>query len=465
MNDPQHVRMVPKHEGRPYLQGSSGISARERINLTLGLGEDSSLSTVQLNPAASSSSVYLTPPNEDPPLPAPAASARTPPPLPPRRSNGNTPAPAPSPNQLTRIPSLHLSSPRPPVRVISPKFEQAFETFGLGPVPQSVQNVLHFFDKHPGISGVKEWIVQVFEFGGCLLDPQGLIARYERMQQWGSDETAGPYGRGWVNLWTVTVPKRRGGDEVDSATREARVEDENRENDLAHAMDLSRLMGDGAQSEDDAKRTPRAFSPTPSISTVDASSTHPSLPTTMSSSLSTSTTLATSETTQSQISGGDSDFKSAIEELQKEMSKEGISREDKSALKEKEKELKSEQKTREKEAKAARKDEERKVKEAAKQTKREEKERQKALEAAEKRMRDADKVDSPHHFIVLPRKGTDQQWICVPVAGADSEVSAHCGLFFREENFEYDRMVRDVGNVVRSFWDGDGGTRHLKTPS
>ncbi|KAF8605735.1 hypothetical protein BDV93DRAFT_46555 [Ceratobasidium sp. AG-I] len=448
MNNPQHVEMVHKRAGRPYLQD-----------------QDSSLSTVGLNPRASSSSVYLTPPEEDSPTPIPAASssALTPPPLPPRRSNGNIPTLGSG--TLTLPPSLHLSSPRPPVRVVSPKIEQAFETFGFGPVPQPVHDVLHFFSKHSGITGVKEWIVQVFEFGGCLLDPRGLIARYERMQQWGSDENAGPYGRGWVNFWTVTVPKRRGGGEIDSGTLDAHVEHENRETDLADAMDLSKIMADGSQSGHSATRAGRALSPTPSISSAGAGSTQPSLLQTISSPLSPSTTLATFETTQSKIPGDNSDFKAAIEELQKQMSKEGISKEEKTALKDKEKSLKSEQKAREKEEKEARKEEERKSKEAAKQAKREKKDRQKALEAAEKRLRDANKVDSPHHFIVLPRKGTDQQWICVPVAGADSEVTAHCGLFFRDENLEYDRLVEDAGNVVRSFWDGKGGTRHPKTPS
>lgn len=466
MNDPQHVEMVPKRAGRPYLQGKYEISIREHLDLMFELGQDSSLSTIGLNPRASSSSVYLTPPDEDSPTPLPpvaSSSARTPPPLPPRRSNGNIPTPGA--NALTLPPSLHLSSPRPPVRVVSPKIEQAFETFGLGPVPQSVHDVLHFFDKHRGVTGVKDWIVQVFEFGGCLLSPQGLIARYERMQKWGADENAGPYGRGWVNFWTVTVPKRRREAEVDSSTRDASIEHENRETDMADAMDLSNLMADGSQSGDSAMRAGRAVSTTPSISSANAGSTQPSLSQTMPSSLSASTTLATTETAQSENSKGDSDLKVAMEELQKQMSKEGISKEEKTALKDKEKELKVEQKTREKEEKAARKEEERKVKEAAKQAKREEKERQKALEAAEKRSREADKVDSPHHFIVLPRKGTDQQWICVPVAGADSEVTAHCGLFFRDENLEYDRFMEDVGKVVRSFWDGNGGTRHPRTSS
>ncbi|KAG9102902.1 hypothetical protein FRC06_000821 [Ceratobasidium sp. 370] len=432
MNDPQHVEIVSKRDGRPYMQGT-----------------DSSLSMLGMSPAASSSSVYLTPPNgdrsqtPDPTVPPPASNPVAPP-LPPRTNTTSNNSTIPSVFPA----SLHLSSPRPPVRVVSPKFEQAFETLGLGPVPQPVHDVLHFFDKHRGISGVKNWIVQVFEFGGTLLDPQGLIARYEKMQKWGADENAGPYGRGWVNFWTITVPRRKGG--VIEMT-----EQEDRETDLADAMDLSKMMAEGSSPG-------RALSPTTSAASTTTSSTQPSLSQTISSSLSPATTLFSADSASSRAED-DSRFKAAMEELQQQISAEGISKEDKTALKEKEKQLKAEQKTREKDEKAARKEEERVAKQAEKQTKKEAKERQKSLDAAAKRARDADKVGSPHHFIVLPRKGTDQNWICVPVAGADSEVTAHCGLFFREENLEYDRLVSDVGNVVRGFWDGSGGTRHLRT--
>ncbi|KAG8736303.1 hypothetical protein FRC12_017691 [Ceratobasidium sp. 428] len=277
------------------------------------------------------------------------------------------------------------------------------------------------------------------------------------MQKWGSEENAGPYGRGWVNFWTITVPKRKGG----AIEAGAVVEHEDRETDLADAMDLSKMMAEDANSGDG--QTPgRALSPAPSTASTASVTVPSSLSQTMSSSLSPSTTLFSTNSASSRTED-DSEFKTALEELQQQMSVEGISKEDKAALKEKEKQLRAEQKSREKDVKAARKEEERQAKETAKQEKRKAKERQKSLEAAAKRARDADKVDSPHHFIVLPRKGTDQQWICVPVAGADSEVTAHCGIFFREENFEYDRLVSDVGNVVRGFWDGSGGTRHLRT--
>ncbi|CAE6427969.1 unnamed protein product [Rhizoctonia solani] len=426
LNDPQHVEMVSKQAGRPYLQDTN--------------------SSASVNVGASASPLRSIPYGNQSPTPMTGSPLNGPPPIHPSRSspkvgalNSNAPLPA----------SLHLSGPTPPVRTVSPRLEQAFETFGLGPVPQSVHNAIHFFDKHWGISGLKEWIVQIFEFGGCLLDPQGLIARYEKMQTWGSDETAGPYGRGWVNLWTVTVPKRRG----DMPGWRAPTPPEDREADLAEAMNLSTMMGEQV--------TSNSLSPEPSVSSGGASSIL-SIPSR------TDTLTTTSSATPSgftQSSRRSEDLKVALDELQAQMAMAATSKEEKAVLKEKEKELKSEQKTLEKEEKAARKEEERRVKEAERQAKKAAKERQKALDAAAKRAREADKIDSPHHFIVLPREGTDQNWVRIPVAGADSEVTAHCGLFFREENHEYDRMVSDVGNIVRSFWDGDGGTRHMKPTS
>ncbi|CAE6417167.1 hypothetical protein ACGC1H_002196 [Rhizoctonia solani] len=427
LNDPQHVAMVSKQAGRPYFQDTNSSTS-------VGLG-------------ASTNSLHSPPNGNRSPPPTIGSPLNIPPPIHPSRASSqvnimNPNAPLPT--------SLHLSRPAPPVRVVSPRLEQAFETFGLGPIPQPVHDVVHFFNKHKGITGIKDWIVQIFEFGGCLLDPRGLINRYEKMQAWGSDETTGPYGRGWVNLWTVTVPRRRG-DMPDG--RAPTPQSEDREADLAEAMNLSTMMGEEARLN--------SFSPEPPVSPGGESS----MRSIQSRADTLATTISTSPSGFTQSSKRSEDIKEALDALQAQMGMASISKEEKAALKEKEKELKSEQKALEKEEKAARKEEERRAKEAEKQAKKEAKERQKALDAAAKRAREADKIDSPHHFIVLPRKGTDQNWICIPVAGADSEVTAHCGLFFREENHEYDRMVSDVGNIVRSFWDGDGGMRHRKPAS
>ena len=61
---------------------------------------------------------------------------------------------------------------------------------------------------------------------------------------------------------------------------------------------------------------------------------------------------------------------------------------------------------------------------------------------------------SAHHFITLPgvlypRKR--KHWLKVRIAGVDDEVAAHCGLFIRSQNLEYDMFVERVGNVVKSW--------------
>ncbi|KAG9028123.1 hypothetical protein FS842_004808 [Serendipita sp. 407] len=66
-----------------------------------------------------------------------------------------------------------------------------------------------------------------------------------------------------------------------------------------------------------------------------------------------------------------------------------------------------------------------------------------------------DQVD-PHHFITLPSNSKHtglckNRWLKVPIAGVEDEVAAHCGLFFRHQNLEYDQFVERVGKLVRSW--------------
>jgi hypothetical protein len=61
---------------------------------------------------------------------------------------------------------------------------------------------------------------------------------------------------------------------------------------------------------------------------------------------------------------------------------------------------------------------------------------------------------SAHHFITLP--GTlhprkKNHWLKVRITGVEDEVAAHCGLFIRAQNLDYDRFVERVGNVVKSW--------------
>lgn len=57
-----------------------------------------------------------------------------------------------------------------------------------------------------------------------------------------------------------------------------------------------------------------------------------------------------------------------------------------------------------------------------------------------------DKANSLH-FITLPWSSKDR-WLKVKVTGVDDEVAAHCGLFIRSQNLQYDDFVARVGRVV-----------------
>ncbi|QRW20928.1 alpha/beta hydrolase family protein [Rhizoctonia solani] len=129
----------------------------------------------------SSTSTPCESPNERPGE-APPATHPEPPPQP----DVPTSSP-PATRESTVPPSLHLSVPIPPVRVIAPRVERLFQTFRLGPVPQSVHNFLHFWDKHPGVTGLKDGMFKSLSLEGACSTHRG------------------PYGRGWVNLWTTPV--------------------------------------------------------------------------------------------------------------------------------------------------------------------------------------------------------------------------------------------------------------------
>jgi len=54
---------------------------------------------------------------------------------------------------------------------------------------------------------------------------------------------------------------------------------------------------------------------------------------------------------------------------------------------------------------------------------------------------------SPQHFITLPWSSKDR-WLKVKITGVEDEVAAHCGLFIRGQNLQYDEFVARVGRVV-----------------
>ena len=84
---------------------------------------------------------------------------------------------------------------------------------------------------------------------------------------------------------------------------------------------------------------------------------------------------------------------------------------------------------------------------------------EKSTEKALKKQRDAalkakkKEVIRPHHFIVLPTGlgrtlGGGDNWEGVVIRGVHDEVAAHCGLFIRSQNLDYDELVERVGKRV-----------------
>ncbi|KAG8949852.1 hypothetical protein FRC04_008155 [Tulasnella sp. 424] len=108
-------------------------------------------------------------------------------------------------------------------------------------------------------------------------------------------------------------------------------------------------------------------------------------------------------------------------------------------------------KTEEKEKKAAAKAEEKRAKEERNALMKQAKAEQKEAELAAKLQAEKEKPGIPRHFIVIPWESTPSRthWLRVPVAGSPSEVDAHCGIFFREKNLQYDEFVERVAKWVQ----------------
>jgi hypothetical protein len=63
------------------------------------------------------------------------------------------------------------------------------------------------------------------------------------------------------------------------------------------------------------------------------------------------------------------------------------------------------------------------------------------------------KVKSGQHFVVLPTAlgevlGGAGKWEKVLIEGANDEVAAHCGLFIRDRNLDYEGLVERVGSRI-----------------
>ncbi|KAJ7111377.1 hypothetical protein C8R44DRAFT_799402 [Mycena epipterygia] len=270
--------------------------------------------------------------------------------------------------------------------------------FGL-PASPLVDKTLSFLSAHSNdplvkwvrkhsdepLSAGKRFIVEYFQFGSCMFDPTGLKERYARLVAW-------PGGL-WINYWTQTPPRpSKEGEHAKKLDRE----EEEADNDLA-------LLQTGMTS----------------MSTVDSYATADTSPSPVASTFapsfaSTATSEASVSTLPSPLSPTSSDPKAVAK-----------------VAKAAEKERRGLEKAREKEVKKIQK--------------------QRAKEEKEARARSKGKPG--HHFIVRPTGlgqilGGGDNWEKVVIGGVDDEVAAHCGLFIRGQNLDYDGLVERVGKGV-----------------
>ncbi|KAJ6588099.1 hypothetical protein B0H19DRAFT_1247806 [Mycena capillaripes] len=309
------------------------------------------------------------------------------------RSRSRSPVPVPSPA---------VSPPAESSSTLAPPAPQP-NRFGL-PASPFVDKTLSFLSTHsndplvrwvrkhsdePFSAGMR-FVVEYFQFGSCMFDPSGLKERYARLVAW-------PGGL-WVNYWTQTLP--RAPQEGAHAAKLDREEEE-ADNDVALLQ-----LGMTSMSTMDSASSPSASSIAPSFvtaATSQESSSASSSPTTPSFAPSLASTATSPLSPPS----------------------------DPKAAKKAEKERRALEKSREKELKKMQK--------------------QRAKEEKAEKARTKGKPG--HHFIVLPTGlgqilGGGEKWEKIVISGCDDEVGAHCGLFIRGQNLDYDGLIERVGNRI-----------------
>lgn len=112
---------------------------------------------------------------------------------------------------------------------------------------------------------------------------------------------------------------------------------------------------------------------------------------------------------------------------------------------------KAEMKVLEKERRRAEKDSEKLVKQREKERRQAEKELAKLAKRRAKE--EKGKEEKGRHFVVLPTGlgqvlGGGEHWEKVLVSGVEDEVAAHTGLFIRDQNLDYDGLVKRVGGRI-----------------
>ncbi|KAJ7753888.1 hypothetical protein B0H14DRAFT_2979703 [Mycena olivaceomarginata] len=239
------------------------------------------------------------------------------------------------------------------------------------------------------------FIVEYFQFGSCMFDPSDLKQRYARLVAW-------PGGL-WVNYWTQTPPRAP---QEGAHAKDLDKEEDRADNDMAL---LQMGMAGMSTAESDAMGGTSVSAASPTASPTLSSFATPS--------------LGSSVTSQSDASSAPSPLSpTPASSDPKVVAK---------AAKAAEKERRALEKAREKEMKKIQK--------------------QRAKEEKEDKARAKGKAG--HHFIVLPTGlgqvlGGGEKWEKVVIGGVEDEVAAHCGLFLRGQNLDYDGLVERVGKRV-----------------
>ena len=58
------------------------------------------------------------------------------------------------------------------------------------------------------------------------------------------------------------------------------------------------------------------------------------------------------------------------------------------------------------------------------------------------------KAKKGRHFVVRPSRTGAEKWELVTIEGVNDEVAAHCGLFIRGQNLDYDGLIGRVGQKI-----------------
>ncbi|TFK29494.1 hypothetical protein FA15DRAFT_752622 [Coprinopsis marcescibilis] len=122
-------------------------------------------------------------------------------------ARGGETSPTPSLYSQSSSTLSHRSRSRSP----SPFLERAIDLVASYTDPEDP--FVRWFRKHADdpLRASKRWMVERFQFGGCMFDPSGLKSRYTHLTSW--------QGGLWINYWTQTVPPGAPTDS-DSAERE-----------------------------------------------------------------------------------------------------------------------------------------------------------------------------------------------------------------------------------------------------